>query len=163
MRRRYDVTKSKKSFFVKIWLFGLCGIISSPDRRTKSKPSDFLFKIRWNRRQLFFFWKILRSGGSFRVFRWCHTFEKWRHSNTYSDIRSKYFFEKKYVSITPWSRAHVGERNKFLSAIRRSYRRSKSAWVIISDKCRLFTEGFRFNTFITSRDFPNKGFPVNAR
>ena len=39
------------------------------------------------------------------------------------------FVRKKYVSISPRSGAHVGERNLFLSAIRRSYRRPKSACV----------------------------------
>ena len=38
-------------------------------------------------------------------------------------------FQKKCVSISPRSGAHVGERNLFLSAIRRTYRRPKSACV----------------------------------
>ena len=51
------------------------------------------------------------------------------HYNTHSDLRSKYFFEKKYVSTSPSPCAHFGERNLFLSAIRRSNRRSQSACV----------------------------------
>ena len=50
------------------------------------------------------------------------TSKKLRHCNTYSDLRSKYFFKKKYVSTSPRPGAHVGERNLFISRIRRSNR-----------------------------------------
>ena len=49
-------------------------------------------------------------------------FDLWHHYNTHSDLRSKFFFKKKYVSTSPSPCAHFGERNLFLSHIRRSNR-----------------------------------------
>ena len=36
------------------------------------------------------------------------------------------FSKKKYVAISPWAGAHVGERNLLLSSIRRSYRQNNA-------------------------------------
>ena len=47
------------------------------------------------------------------------------------------FFKDKYAAISFRSGAHVGERNLFLSVIRRSYRRSKLACLTASAKIRL--------------------------
>ena len=52
------------------------------------------------------------------------------------------FFKKKYVAISPRSGEHVGERNLFLSAIRRSYRRSKLACLTTSAKMRFLLKVF---------------------
>ena len=89
-----------------------------------------------------FFLKKSGSLGTFWGFRWHQSTKTWHHCNTYSDIRSKYFFKKKYVAISPRSGAHVGERNLFLSAIRRSYRRSKLACLTTSAKMRLLLKVF---------------------
>ena len=52
------------------------------------------------------------------------------------------FSKQKYVSISFRSGAHVGERNLFLSAIRRSYRRPKLACLTTSAKMRLLLKVF---------------------
>ena len=102
-------------------------IITSPHRRAKSNPCLVTCGTWWRTRRLLFFWKKSGSLGTFWDFRWYQS-TKWRHYNTFSDIIS-IFSKKKYVFISPRSGAHVGERNLFLSAIRRSYRRSKFAYL----------------------------------
>ena len=65
-----------------------------------------------------------------------------RHCNTYSDIGSKYFFQKKkYVAISPRSGAHAGERNLLLSARKGlccKNRRTLRPWEVFKDSSSLF-------------------------
>ena len=68
----------------------------------------------------------LRSRGTLGVFRWCRSFQK-NGAIAMHILISEYFSKKKYLAISTGSRAHSGERNEFISHIRRSYRRSKPA------------------------------------
>ena len=117
--------------------FHTCGIITSLvlSHHNFAAPSSEIKPILGYVRNLvkntptIFFVEKSGSFGTFLRFPVISEHQKWHHCKTFSDIRSKYFFEKKYVLISPRSGAHVGERSLFLSAIRRSYRRSKLAYL----------------------------------
>ena len=77
----------------------------------------------WSRRcrHILFFWKHISIWDQ----NVCYidvTFDVFHHYNTHSDLRSKYLFKKKYMSTSPSPGVHFGERNLFLSRIRRSNR-----------------------------------------
>ena len=74
----------------------------------------FLSAIRWSNRR-----SQSACVKSTKIWR---NLEKLRHCNTYSDLRSKYFFKKKYVSTSFSPCAHFGQRNLFLDHIRWSNR-----------------------------------------
>ena len=81
------------------------------------------------------------------------TSKKIRHCNIYSDLRSKYFFKKKYVSTSPSPGAHFGERNLFLSRIWRSNRiESQVRSFFVEQKGRSHPPPSPFGRFLIYRD-----------